>query len=321
MKTLGKTLLGIAALLVIAFVIFRTPDTDPAEMRAKYGGPPSQFLVLGDAQTIHLRDEGPKDAPAIILLHGSNADLNAWQPWTDRLKGEFRIIRFDQIGHGLTGPASDGDYSQTAFVKTVDQVADKLGLEKFVLGGNSMGGGIALAYALAEPERLNGLILVDASGAPVKRDNGGGNIGFTIARLPVINRLITQITPRQIIQRSLSQSVSNQAVVTPQAVDRYWELLRYPGNRAATLARFGVVRQSFAATQVQQMQVPTLIIWGEEDGLIPFAAADWFAKNLPVSSSISYPEIGHLPMEEAPEKSAAAVREWLGKQALSTVVP
>lgn len=321
MKTLGKTLLGIAALLVIAFVIFRTPDTDPAEMRAKYGGPPSQFLVLGDAQTIHLRDEGPKDAPAIILLHGSNADLNAWQPWTDRLKGEFRIIRFDQIGHGLTGPASDGDYSQTAFVKTVDQVADKLGLEKFVLGGNSMGGGIALAYALAEPERLNGLILVDASGAPVKRDNGGGNIGFTIARLPVINRLITQITPRQIIQRSLSQSVSNQAVVTPQAVDRYWELLRYPGNRAATLARFAVVRQSFAATQVQQMQVPTLIIWGEEDGLIPFAAADWFAKNLPVSSSISYPEIGHLPMEEAPEKSAAAVREWLGKQALSTVVP
>ena len=77
MKWLLRIVLLILALLVTAFLIFRTPDTDPAEMRAKYGGEPSQFVEIGDGVTVHLRDEGPKDAPAIILLHGSNADLHA----------------------------------------------------------------------------------------------------------------------------------------------------------------------------------------------------------------------------------------------------
>lgn len=322
MKRLGKILFGIIVLLVIAFVIFRTPDTDPAEMRAKYGAAPSQFIALDNGLTVHLRDEGPQDAPAIVLLHGSNADLHTWDPWTQRLSEDYRIIRFDQIGHGLTGPAVDGDYSTEAFVATVAQVADKLGLQKFMLGGNSMGGKVALAYAINHRERLDGLILVDAGGVPIKSDagGGGGNIGFTIARMPVVNNLVTQITPRSIIEQSLSQSVSNQAVVTPQAVDRYWELLRYPGNRAATLARFGQPLYSFNAAQVQQVQVPTLIIWGEEDALIPFDSAAWFAENLPDSTSISYPGIGHLPMEEAPEKSANAVRKWLGERTLGTAI-
>lgn len=321
MKTLGKILLGIAALLVIAFVVLRTPDTDPAEMRAKYGAAPSQFIALANGPTVHLRDEGPRDAPAIILLHGSNADLHTWQPWVERLRDDYRIIRFDQIGHGLTGPAPDGDYSAAAFVKTVDQVADRLGLGKFILGGNSMGGKVALAYAIAHPERLGGLILVDAAGAPQATGTGRGNIGFAIARMPVVNQLMTQVTPRSIVEQSLSQSVSNQAVVTPLAVDRYWELLRYPGNRAATVARFGQPGEPFPAEQVQQMKVPTLIIWGEEDALIPYSSARWFAQNLPDAASISYPGIGHLPMEEAPDESAAAVRKWLGEQTLAAITP
>ncbi|MDZ4308620.1 alpha/beta hydrolase [Allopontixanthobacter sp.] len=320
MKTVLKALLVLAALLVIAFLIFRTPDTDAAEMRAKYGGPPSQFIALDNGLTVHMRDEGPRGAPAIMLLHGSNADLHTWNEWVRLLGQDYRIIRFDQIGHGLTGPAPDGDYSTEAFVGTVDQLASSLGLERFTLGGNSMGGKIAMAYAIAHPEKLEGLILVDAGGAPQSRDGaGGGNIGFAIARMPVVNRLMTQITPRSIIERSLSQSVSNQAVVTPQVVDRYWELLRYPGNRAATLARFGQPGTVFTAEEMRRVTVPTLIVWGEEDALIPFASAGWFAKNLPESSLVSYPGIGHLPMEEAPESSAEAVRKWHGQHVLATV--
>ena len=75
MKWLLRGLLALIGVLVIAFLFFRTPDTDAAEMRAKYGGPPSQFVAIGDGVTVHLRDEGPKDAPAIVLLHGSNACL------------------------------------------------------------------------------------------------------------------------------------------------------------------------------------------------------------------------------------------------------
>lgn len=324
MKTVGKGLLVLAGGLVATFLIFRTPDTDPAEMRAKYGGPPSQFVALDNGLTVHVRDEGPRDAPAIILLHGSNADLHTWQEWVRLLGDDYRIIRFDQIGHGLTGPAPDSNYSTAAFVETVDQIAASLNLESFTLGGNSMGGEIALAYAIAHPEKLDALILVDAGGVPYPDEDGGGgggNIGFAIAQMPGINQLLTQITPRSIIERSLSQSVSNQAVVTPQAVDRYWELLRYPGNRAATLERFGQPGDAFTEEEVSRVTVPTLIIWGEEDTLIPFSSAGWFKKNLPESTLISYPGIGHLPMEEAPESTAEAVRTWLGEQALATAGP
>lgn len=144
MKRPAKVVLVIAALLVASFLIFRTPDTDPARMRPKYGGEPSQFVTLAGGLTVHLRHEGPKDAPAIVLLHGSNSDLHTWQPWVDRLREDYRIIRFDQIGHGLTVPVPDGNYSREAFVRTVGLVADRLGIERFVPGGSSMGGGVAL---------------------------------------------------------------------------------------------------------------------------------------------------------------------------------
>ena len=312
MKWLVRILAMLAVLLLVGFLIFRVPDTDADAMWAKYGSAPSQRLELADGRTVHIRDEGPRDAPAIVLLHGSNADLLTWQPWAEALRADYRVIRFDQRGHGLTGPAPDGDYTQDAFVADVQAIADGLGLDRFVLGGNSMGGGIAMAYAIAHPERLAGLVLVDAGGAPIRRE-GGGNIGFKLATMPVVGSALSQIFPRAIVERSLSQSVSNQAVVTDAAIDRYWELGRYPGTREATLKRFSLPRTPFTASAVGAMQVPTLVMWGEEDALIPYAAAGWYMEHLPNATLANYPGIGHIPMEEAPQASVRDLRAWLAK--------
>lgn len=322
MKWLKRGLLALLGVLVIAFLVFRTPDTDPAEMRAKYGTPPSQFVTIGDGVTVHLRDEGPRDAPAIILLHGSNADLHTWEPWVKALKGQYRVIRFDQIGHGLTGPDPKEDYSTASFVADIGEVADKLGLKQFILGGNSMGGKHALAYAIAHPERLTGLVLVDGSGGPMlklpekegaKKDSG--NIGFTIARMPGVNLLAEQITPRSLIAQSLEQSVSVKSVASEATIDRYWELLRYPGNRRATLKRFSQPYDPLKAEDIARVQTPTLILWGEEDRIIPVEAGQWLAKTLPVNELHIYPKIGHLPHEEAPEATLADLEPWLAQHA------
>ncbi|HSJ77148.1 MAG TPA: alpha/beta hydrolase [Erythrobacter sp.] len=323
MKWAWRGLLAIVALLVVAFLIFRTPDTDAAEMRAKYGGPPSQFVDIGGGVTVHLRDEGPKDAPAIMLLHGSNADLHTWEPWAAALKGEYRVIRFDQVGHGLTGPDPQHDYSRDNYVADVLEVADKLGLETFILGGNSMGGKHALAFAAAHPDRVAGLVLVDASGGPMledkgdkaRKDSGGGNIGFTIAQTPGINLLVEQITPRSLIAQSLEQSVSVKSVASEAAVDRYWELLRYPGNRRATLKRFGYPYEPLTEGEIAAITAPTLILWGEEDRLIPLAAGQWLAKTMPNAALKAYPRIGHLPQEEAVSATLGDLEPWLGEHA------
>lgn len=322
-KWLLRGLLALLGVLVIAFLIFRTPDTDPAAMRAKYGGPPSQFVEIGDGLKVHLRDEGPRDAPAIMLLHGSNADLHTWEPWVQALKAKYRVIRFDQIGHGLTGPDPKEDYATASFVADIGEVADKLGLSTFILGGNSMGGKHALAYALAHPERLKGLVLVDGSGGPMlkiarlaKDKKDSGNIGFTIARMPGVNLIAEQITPRSLIQQSLEQSVSVKSVASPAAVDRYWELLRYPGNRRATLARFSQPYDPLAEADIAKVQVPTLILWGEEDRIIPVEAGQWLAKTLPANTLRIYRGIGHLPHEEAPRATLADLEPWLARHAL-----
>ena len=323
MKWVLRIVGTLAAVLIIAFFIFRTPDTDAAEMRAKYGGEPSQFVEIEDGVTVHLRDEGPRDGTPIILLHGSNADLSTWQPWVEGLSDTYRVIRFDQVGHGLTGPDPRHDYSRKNFANDIAEVADALGLESFYIGGNSMGGAHTLAFAIAYPERVRGMILVDAGGGKRIRDSdeeeSGGNIGFTIARTPGINKIAEQITPRSLVAQSLEQSVSVKEIVTDEMIDRYWKMLRYPGNRAATMARFSGDFERMSEEEIGALDMPALILWGDEDQLIPVSAGEWLDQRLPNSQMVVYPGIGHLPQEEAPEATLADVRAWLETRSVDAV--
>ena len=317
MRRLLKILGVIAAILVITFLIFRTPDTDPAEMRAKYGGEPSQYVELEPGLTVHLRDEGPRDAPAIVLVHGLGADLHTWQPRVEDLREDYRVIRYDQIGHGLTGPAPDGQYEISSFAADLGLVVDSMGLEQFVLVGSSMGGRVAVSYALENQERLTGLVLIGASGAPVT-ETGSGNLAYSIVATPGIRNLVKYITPRSVIEKSMQQSVSNQDLVTPKQVDRYWELLRYPGNRAAALERLSIPRNQYSAEQMSGLDVPSLLMWGEEDALVPVSVGNWYAEHLPDAQLVLYPAIGHLPHEETAQASLADFRKWLVSGPLTT---
>lgn len=312
MKRAFKWIGGLLLIALIAlFAIGYTPDTDPGEMRLKYGGSAARFADVGGGLTMHYRDQGKADGPVLVLLHGSNASLHTWEPWVARLGAKYRIISVDQIGHGLTGPNPAGQYDGAAFVSTLDALLTKLGISRFAIAGNSMGGYVAWEYALAHPGKLTHLVLVDAGGPP-DDPNKQLPIGFRIARTPGLNKIALVITPRSVFEKSFRGSVSNQAIVTPQAIDRYWELNRVPGNRAATGARFAqYAKRDANAGRLGEIKVPTLIMWGAEDKLIPVSGADWFAARIPGSVKLVYPGIGHIPMEEAPDRSAADVDAFL----------
>ena len=299
-------------LIVVIGVIawFWTPDRDAEELRAQYANGASQFIELENGLTVHIRDEGPRDAPVLLLIHGSSASLHTWEPWVERLSDDYRLVRYDQPGHGLTGPIPDGNYNIAVFVETAEGVANALGLDRFVIGGNSMGGWVSWNYALAHGERLDGLLLVDASGAPETQPQKIP-IGFRIARMPVISSLIQKITPRSMVEHSLRQSVSNQNMVDDAMIARYHDLIRYPGNRSAPLAKGRAKRTAASARTMAAITVPTLLIWGEDDTLVPLSAGEWFDEHIPDSALITYPKIGHIPMEEAPDRSAVDVRVWL----------
>ena len=306
LQRIGIGLVGIAVLLVVLWLVFRVADIPVADLRAKYGSPASQYVELAPGLTIHLRDEGRRDGFPIVLLHGSNASLHTWEPWVARLKDRYRVISFDFPAHGLSGPVPSHDYSTAAYVGVTERVVAHLGLKRFVLGGNSMGGGVAWRYAAAHPGQIAGLVLVDASGQP---DPGSADLplGFRIARMPVLRDLAATVTPRALIDQSLHASVSVQSIATPAMVDRYWELLRYPGNRAATLERFAGYQRQDDAARLSTITAPTLVLWGRDDKVIPVTSAAWFSQRLPNARVTILDGVGHIPMEEAPDRALAPV--------------
>lgn len=310
LRIIGYIVLAAIVLGGIALVVLRTPDTDPAAMRARYADTDSRFIDMGGGMTLHVRDTGPRDAPAIVLLHGSNASLHTWEPWAKRLKGQYRVIRYDQPGHGLTGASPTRDYSQAAAVDLLDRLTRKLGVARFALAGNSMGGGVAWSYALAHPGQVTALILVDSVGQ-ADPDNPTAPLLFRIARLPLLRDLATMVTPRSWIADSLPAAYADPKLADARTIDLYWELLRYPGNRLATIDRFAGPPVVATPAQLGRLKMPVLILWGAEDRLIPVSSGHWLHDHIPGSRLIVYPATGHLTMEEHADGSARDVARFL----------
>lgn len=302
----------LAVLLIGGFALGYAPDTEAEAMKAKYAYGASKFIDLAPGLSVHVRDEGKPDGRALVLIHGSNASLHTWEPWVKRLGNDYRIISLDLPGHGLTGSHPGGVYDYPVFVEVVDQVLAKLKVERAVFGGNSMGGGVTWLYALAHPEKVDGLLLVDAAGAPQWKARKVP-IGFRLMRMPVVKELARYIAPRSMFVSSIKTSMSVHSVIDDALVDRYWELNRYPGNREATMKRFALAHNNKPASkeQLARIKAPVMIMWGEEDNLIPVSSATWFAEGLPGSKLVIYPKVGHIPMEEVPDRSAADVKAWL----------
>ena len=303
-------LVVLAALTAGGLWYASTPDIPRATLEAKYNAPASEFVTLPDGARAHYRGRGATNAPALLLLHGSNASFLTWEPWSKKLSGQFHVIAVDLPGHGLTGAVPNGDYSQQGMVKFVAEFADKVGLKAFALAGNSMGGGVAARFAEEHPDRVTHLILVDAGGLPFKFGSGEP-LAFKLARIPVVNQLLLHVTPRAIVTEGLNKAIVNKAIITDAMIDSYWDFARLEGTRQVTLTRFQLPWDSYVQDHTAALKMPVLILWGDGDRLIPVATAHDWAKAVPGAKLIIYPATGHIPMEEVADKSAADVRTFL----------
>jgi pimeloyl-ACP methyl ester carboxylesterase len=200
-------------------------------------------------------------------------------------------------------------------------VLDHLGVERVVVGGNSYGGGIAWQAALAHPERVVGLVLVDASGAPAPDTAASAAtaprsvpIGFRLARMSWAAPVLERVLPRSVIESSLRNVYGDPSKVTPELVDRYFDLATREGNRAALMARFGGRREPASTKPVSGITQPTLILWGARDRLIPLAAGERFHAAIPGSELVVFDDLGHVPQEEDPARTVAALEAFLASE-------
>ena len=314
---LRSLLFFVAALLVLAAVALVTtwaPDQPVEALKPRWAQPPSQFIAI-DGLQVHLRDEGPRDDPLpIVLIHGTSASLHTWEGWAAALRGQRRVIRFDLPGFALTGPNRQDDYSIEAYVRFVMQLVDRLGLQRFVLAGNSLGGQVAWATAAALPQRVAQLVLVDASGYSPESASVPPSLplGFRIARTPGL-RVLTQYTlPRSIVEKSVRNVYGDAAKVTPELVDLYRDMTLRAGNRRA-LGRRMDQGYSGDVGGLKALTMPTLILWGGRDRLIPLEFGQRFARDIAGSRLVVFDDLGHVPHEEDPARTVAVVKTFLGR--------
>lgn len=310
---LGGLVLAMLAATVAAWTVLRVPDRSVEDLAARWASPPSTFIDAGGLR-VHVRDEGPRDDPTpVVLLHGTGASLHTWDGWARRLTRDRRVVRFDLPGFGLTGPTPDGVYTIERYVATVIAVADSLGIERFVLAGNSLGGYAAWATAVLHPARVDRLILVDAAGYAFRSESVP--LAFRIARVPVLGRPLGQLLPRSVVERSVRDVYGDPSKVTPALVDRYYDLATRAGNRAALVARFEQTQPGRLAERVAEVRAPALILWGGKDRLIPLENGERFAREIAGSRLVVFDALGHVPQEEDPDATVAPVLQFLRQPA------
>ena len=264
---------------------------------------------------MHLRDEGPRNDPSpIVLIHGAGASLHTWEGWASALKSQRRVIRFDLPGFGLTGPFSGAyppdDYRGDTLARFVLDLMDSLKLRRVVLGGNSLGGEVAWRVATLAPQRVERLVLVDAAGYAPPADTLSP--GLRLARLPVVGWLSEHFMLRGVVEAGLRSVYADPRQVTPLLVDRHLELLLREGNRRALSLHLQQTVWGEGAERLATLRLPTLILWGRKDRLIPVANAQHFAKDIAGSQLMIFDELGHVPQEEDPARTVRALRDFIG---------
>ncbi len=306
MKSVMTLLLGLlgAALAGSAFWLW-TPDRPRATLEAKYFNAKSMYVDV-EGIRLHVRDSGPKDAPALLMLHGFGSGLHTWEPWAQALAIDHRVIRFDLPGSGLTGADPKNDYTDDRATRLIVALLDKLAVQRLSVIGNSIGGRIAWRFAAQYPERVDKLVLI----AP----DGFASPGFECGKAPAIPtmfRMLPWMLPKSMLKMNLAPAYGDPANLTDEVLNRYHDLMLAPDVRAAVIARTEQTVLEPPAPWLAQIRAPTLLVWGGKDAMIPIANAQEYLRLIPGSTLVTFPTLGHVPFEETPAASLPPVLAFL----------
>jgi pimeloyl-ACP methyl ester carboxylesterase len=298
-------ILALIVLVVAAAAWLWTPDLKRADLEARYARGPGDFIKVAGLR-LHLRAEGPPDAPVVILLHGFGGSLQTWDDWTRLFEPGLRVISLDLPGAGLTGADPSGNYTDARGMVVLLALMNTLGIDRASLVGHSMGGRLAWQFAAAHPDRVNKLVLV----AP----DGFASPGFDYGKASEVGaslKAMKYVLPKPLLKMSLAPAYANPAVMTPELLTRYHEMMLAPEVRSAMIARLEQSVLQNPAPILARITAPTLLVWGDRDAMIPIANADDYLKAIPGARLAMFPGVGHLPQEEAAQPSGQTVLQFL----------
>jgi pimeloyl-ACP methyl ester carboxylesterase len=313
-----KIVLGVVAalvaLLAVGFFLLQRPGESWEALDKTYRSPASKLLDMGGGVEAHYRDEGNPNGRTILLVHGFSASLHTWEKWVALLGNEYRMVSVDLPGHGLTRAPADYVPTLENYADFVAAFADELDLGKVTIVGSSMGGGTAWHFALRHPDRIEGLVLVGASGWPDPRiDDREEPVIFKLLRNPVAGPILRRLDNTAMVRQGLEASFVDDSFVDDAMVARYVRMSRAPGHPDILLSIMsGRDARSLATKEtLAKIRVPTLILHGRQDNLVDVAGATKFNDAIAGSRLIIYDDVGHIPQEEIADRSAADMRAFM----------
>ncbi len=298
-------LLSIA--LILPIVLFFKTDTDSSEIKAKYLYPESKFITI-DGTNVHYRKTG--QGPVVLLMHGVTSSLHTWEHWQKVLSKDFTVITLDVPAFGLTGPMGNDDYTLVNYISFLNKFRIALKIDKMSIVGNSFGGLLASNYTLNYPEVIEKLIICDAPS-----DNPDLPIWMKFYQIPIIKNFARYITPKLAVEYSVKDVYKDDTKITESTVNRYYDMMtsnKVRENFSKVLnMQFNVNNPKLKT--LKNIQVPTLIMWGDSDIIFPISVAEQY-HSLIKNSELKVYSAGHIPMEENPEETVKDALEFLKRK-------
>lgn len=277
---------------------------DPTQ--SKYFGPADAIVDI-DGQTIRYRESGSQSGQTVLMLHGFSDSLHTWDALSERLGDDLRILRPDLPGHGLSGAAPDGDYTNEALVDFVGAFLDATDTDEAIIVGNSLGGLAAWRYASVAPDRVSGLVLLAPGGVP---HNGVGEEPLDV---PMMLSFYLKNAPEAGVRTALDAMHVDTNRVSDGMVTQFADLMKMPGNGDAFVARAGSFTLPAPEADMAKVTVPTRILWGAQDVVLPTDHADVFVQNMPKAEVSILDQVGHMPQSEAADSVADAIRQVIAE--------
>jgi len=316
MKKFWKiTLAAILFLLLVGPFLIPVPPLDGTQPARTFADPDGQFIEINGID-VHYKKTGSGEL-VFILLHGFGASTFSWREVMTPLSDYGTVIAYDRPAFGLTERPLNWDgespYSQESNMALLLGLMDAMDIEEAVLVGNSAGGTLATAFTLVHPERVKALIEVDAALYFTMPDSPLLSWLLETPQMDRIGPLVARILGRSRGEKFLENAFHDPALLeaNPEIIEGYRKPLMIENWDKALWMHTQASQAPELADRLDQITVPTLVITGDDDRIVPTKSSVRLAEDIPGAQLAIFQNCGHMPQEECPAAFIEAVENFI----------